>query len=78
MADAEEYTQRIAETFSRNALCDFYGLNKCMLIIFLIHPLIFYARKNPTYQLITHSINYAHFIFSCCHFSFDKMLLILA
>ena len=45
-------------------LSDFYGLNKGMLINFLIYALIFYTRKNPTYQLIAHSIHNAHFILS--------------
>jgi len=66
----KEKIPKAAKTTKLDALCetlffgDFYGLNKRMLINFLIHALIFYTGKNPTYQLIAHSIHNTHFILS--------------
>ena len=51
---------------------DFYGLSKGMLINFFIHPFVFYASEYTTYQLIAHSINHTHFVFSLLCFSFIK------
>lgn len=48
---------------------DFYDLSKRMFKFFLVGALVFYARKNPTYQLIAHSIDHAHFVFPFGYFS---------
>lgn len=62
-------TFRASRASGVSRLGDFYDLSKRTFKIFLIHALVFYARKNPTYQLVTHSIYDAHFVFSRCNFS---------
>jgi hypothetical protein len=50
-------------------LCDFCVSSKCVFINFFIASLIFDTSEYSTYQLITHSVNHTHFIFTLLNFS---------
>lgn len=58
--------------YTRSVRTDFYDSCKRIFIIFFIQSVMFYARENTTYQLVTHSVDNAHFVFSGLNFSFIK------